>query len=111
MFTGEMAESKLKEITIKEVDVTTLRSLIDYVYTATIDITEDNVQSLLPAASVLQLNDVRQACSNYLQQQLDVDNCLGIKVFAEMHSCNKLESAASVYSSHHFSEVSKRESL
>ncbi|XP_072899190.1 kelch-like protein 2 isoform X4 [Hemitrygon akajei] len=44
MFTGEMSESKAKRVRIKEVDKWTLNILIDYVYTAEIQVTEENVQ-------------------------------------------------------------------
>ncbi|CAO2612264.1 Kelch-like protein 2 [Lemmus lemmus] len=46
MFTGEMSESRAKRVRIKEVDGWTLRMLIDYVYTAEIQVTEENVQLL-----------------------------------------------------------------
>lgn len=44
MFVGEMSESRAKRIRIKEVDGWTLRILIDYIYTAEIQVTEENVQ-------------------------------------------------------------------
>lgn len=109
MFTGEMAESKQKVVTINGIDRSSLKSLVDYAYTATIEISEENVQSILPAASVLQFEEVKQACSEFLRRQLDADNCLGIKVFAEVHGCCELHSAATVFSSHYFSQVRKRE--
>lgn len=109
MFTGDMAESKQKVITINGVDVSSLKSLVDYAYTASIDISEENVQSILSAASVLQFEEVKGACSEFLQRQLDTDNCLGIKVFAEVHGCSELHKAATVYSNHYFSEVRKKE--
>lgn len=109
MFTQQMAESRQRVITINGVDPSTLRSLVEYAYTATIDISEDNVQSILSAASVLQFQEVKQACSEFLRHQLDTDNCLGIKVFAEAHGCNDLRKAATIYSSHYFSQVSKRD--
>ena len=109
MFTQQMAESKQRLITINGVDPSTLKSLVEYAYTATIDISEDNVQSILSAASVLQFQEVKQACSEFLRRQLDTDNCLGIKVFAEAHGCNDLQKAATVYSSHYFSQVRRRD--
>jgi hypothetical protein len=42
-------------------------------------VTEENVQSLLPAANLLQLTDVRDACCDFLQAQLHPTNCLGIR--------------------------------
>ncbi|ELK03061.1 Kelch-like protein 3 [Pteropus alecto] len=45
MFTGDMSESKAKKIEIKDMDGQTLSKLIDYIYTAEIEVTEENVQS------------------------------------------------------------------
>ena len=109
MFTGEMAESKQKTIVINGVDASALRSLVEYAYTASIKISEDNVQAILPAASVLQFEEVKRACSEYLRRQLDTDNCLGIKLFAEVHGCQELQTAATIYSSHYFAQVNKKD--
>ncbi len=109
MFTGDMAESKQREITINGIDADTLESIVDYAYTANIKITEDNVQLLLPAASILQFEEIRQVCSDFMLHRLSTDNCLGVRIFAEIHGCPHLESAASVFSQSHFPEVSKKE--
>lgn len=41
---GDMSESKAHQVEIREVDGETLRKLVDYIYTAEIEVTEDNVQ-------------------------------------------------------------------
>ncbi|XP_062902397.1 kelch-like protein 2 isoform X2 [Mobula hypostoma] len=105
MFTGEMSESKAKRVRIKEVDKWTLNILIDYVYTAEIQVTEENVQMLLPAAGLLQLQDVRKSCCDFLESQLHPTNCLGIRAFADMHACTELLNQANTYAEQHFSEV------
>lgn len=43
-FLGNMSESKAHQVEIREVDGQTLRTLVDYIYTAEIEVTEDNVQ-------------------------------------------------------------------
>ncbi|XP_044884426.1 kelch-like protein 3 isoform X6 [Mauremys mutica] len=105
MFTGDMTESKAKKIEIKDVDGQTLSKLIDYIYTAEIEVTEENVQVLLPAASLLQLMDVRQNCCDFLQSQLHPTNCLGIRAFADVHTCTELLQQANAYAEQHFPEV------
>ncbi|XP_072899193.1 kelch-like protein 2 isoform X6 [Hemitrygon akajei] len=102
---GEMSESKAKRVRIKEVDKWTLNILIDYVYTAEIQVTEENVQVLLPAAGLLQLQDVRKSCCDFLESQLHPTNCLGIRAFADMHACTELLNQANTYAEQHFSEV------
>uniref|UniRef100_A0A3P9JIK8 Kelch-like family member 3 n=1 Tax=Oryzias latipes TaxID=8090 RepID=A0A3P9JIK8_ORYLA len=105
MFTGDMSESRAHQVEIREVDGHTLRKLVDYIYTAEIEVSEDNVQVLLPAASLLQLMDVRQVCCEFLQAQLHPSNCLGIRAFADLHTCTQLLSQADAYAEQHFSEV------
>ncbi|XP_076877444.1 kelch-like protein 3 [Brachyhypopomus gauderio] len=105
MFTGEMSESKAPCVEIKEVDGQTLRKLVDYIYTAEIEVTEDNVQVLLPAAGLLQLMDVRRTCCQFLHTQLHPTNCLGIRAFADLHTCTDLLNQANAYAEQHFSEV------
>ncbi|XP_025918956.1 kelch-like protein 3 isoform X10 [Apteryx rowi] len=102
---GDMSESKAKKIEIKDVDGQTLRKLIDYIYTAEIEVTEENVQVLLPAASLLQLMDVRKNCCDFLQSQLHPTNCLGIRAFADVHACTELLQQANAYAEQHFPEV------
>ncbi|KAH0616081.1 hypothetical protein JD844_026910 [Phrynosoma platyrhinos] len=113
MFTGEMSESQAKRVRIKEVDGWTLKMLIEYVYTGEIQVTEENVQVLLPAASLLQLQDVKKSCCDFLETQLHPVNCLGIRAFADMHACIELLNKANTYAGkcntssgkQHFTEV------
>ena len=55
-----MSESKAKKIEIKDVDGQTLSKLIDYIYTAEIEVTEENVQvNSGPARSSVSLRDAQ----------------------------------------------------
>lgn len=105
MFVNEMSESRQDVIIIKEVDANALELLIEYCYTAEVKVTEDNVQSLLPAANLLQLPDVRNACCEFLKTQLHPTNCLGIMRFADLHSCPDLVTAARSYIEQYFTDV------
>lgn len=69
-------------VTLHDVDVEALRQLIEYTYTGELIITEDNVQVLLPASSLLQIQSVREACCKFLLRQLHPSNVLGIRSFA-----------------------------
>jgi len=52
---------------------------------------------LIPAANLLQLNDVNKTCCAFLQKQLHPENCLGIKAYADLHSCSKLLTSSEFY--------------
>ncbi len=55
MFCSELAESKQQEITIKDIDEYAMEILIDYCYTSKITVDEKSVQTVLPAACLLQV--------------------------------------------------------
>ncbi|XP_067671133.1 kelch-like protein 3 [Haliotis asinina] len=105
MFTGEMAEAKANRIILQEIDPKALSLLVEFVYTSEIHVTEDNVQTLLPAANILQMTEVREACCEFLQAQLHPSNSLGIRDFADLHACTDLNNYAQTYTEQHFTEV------
>ncbi|XP_069558636.1 kelch-like protein 23 [Brachyistius frenatus] len=94
MFTADMRERSNSVVKLTGVDCGVLGALVDYVYTAQVCITESNVQSLLEAADLLQFISVKQACEEFLIRLLDVDNCLGMLSFAQLHVCPRLEREA-----------------
>lgn len=64
-------------------------------------------QTLLPAANILQMTEVRDACCEFLQSQLHPSNALGIKAFADLHACTDLLAYANTYCEQHFTYVVK----
>ncbi|XP_016660787.1 ring canal kelch homolog isoform X2 [Acyrthosiphon pisum] len=102
-------ESNKDLINIKELDSTILKLIVDYIYTGKIMVTKENVQALLSAANVLQLDYVNEACAEFLQKQLDPSNCIVIKAFADLHKCTGLLSNSEAYIKQHFLEVAKGE--
>ena len=105
MFTGEMAESRQSEVVIKDVDDKATEQLIDFAYTGSIRIDETNVQTVLPAACLMQLAEIQEACCEFLKKQLDPINCLGIRSFADTHACSDLLRVADIFSHHNFQDV------
>ena len=78
-----------KELTIENesIDHSILEQLIDFLYTAQIYINENNVQTLLPAAKFLQIEEVVNACCVFLHLNIDSNNCIGIEEFAMQYGC------------------------
>ncbi|KAG8238147.1 hypothetical protein J437_LFUL017260 [Ladona fulva] len=102
-------EKKRGRIHLKDFDPLALKLIIDYVYTSEIRVTEDNVQSLLPAANLLQLTDIRDACCVFLESQLHPTNCLGIRAFADLHNCTNLFNKSENYIERYFKDVVESE--
>ncbi|XP_016661239.1 ring canal kelch homolog isoform X2 [Acyrthosiphon pisum] len=68
-------------------------------------VTKENVQGLLPAANLLQLDFVNGVCIEFLQKQLNASNCLGIRAFARLHNCTELVSSSETFIKKQFLEV------
>ncbi|XP_069989697.1 kelch-like protein 17 [Penaeus vannamei] len=102
---GDLVEKTQEKVTLQELDSTALELLVEYSYTGEIVITEDNVQVLLPASSLLQMASVREACCKFLMRQLHPSNCLGIRSFADAHSCGELHTRSHRFALQNFPEV------
>lgn len=90
---------------IRDVDEAAMELLVDFCYTSTVVVEESNVQTLLPAACLLQLAEIQDVCCEFLQKQLDPSNCLGIRAFADTHACRDLLRKADKYTQQHFTSV------
>ncbi|KAK6194677.1 hypothetical protein SNE40_000267 [Patella caerulea] len=109
MFTCELAESRQTEVPIRDIDENAMELLIDFCYTSNITVEESNVQTLLPAACLLQLVEIQEVCCEFLRRQLDPSNCLGIRAFADTHACRDLLRIADKFTQNNFQDVMESE--
>lgn len=83
MFFTPLKESVENDVQLQSVKGVILKQLINYCYSGSIFVTEANVQELLEAAVEYQFIDVVRLCCEYLDKQLDIENCVGFFMFAE----------------------------
>ncbi|KAL4085413.1 hypothetical protein QTP88_027272 [Uroleucon formosanum] len=104
MFT-HFAEKNHELVLMRQIDSAALQLLVDFIYSGDIIVTKKNVQDLLAAANILQLQEVKKACCDFLQSQLCPTNCISINAIADFYSCMKLIKNSELYIYQHFSEV------
>lgn len=109
MFTNQHLESSSSKVHLNGVDASALKLILDFAYSSSLIISEQNVQAVLAAANLLQITSVVDACCDFLEAQIDVDNCLGIAAFAELLSCSKLYRSSWRFTLDNFHEVWKME--
>jgi hypothetical protein len=92
MFSGGFKEDyrPCQEIIIEQISFPILETIVEFVYTSKIIIRETNVEFLLPAAKMLQIEDIVNACCTYLQLNMDNSNCISIAEFAKTYGCVNL---------------------
>lgn len=81
----EMKEHKAQNdnaIVINDIDGNTLKLLIDYCYTGRIEITADNVNSIILAATKMKLPEIQAMCEMQLTQTLGPNNCFRLWLLA-----------------------------
>ena len=109
MFLSGMTESRQRVVELKGVNPDAFQVILRFFYTGHIKITKENVQTILPIASIFQLDDLKKACASFLEQELAPCNCLGIRAFAQTYGCTRLEEQAWKHMLIKFVEVSAAE--
>lgn len=109
MFSSGMAESHLDRVEIHGVNANVFQTILDFIYTGQVDVNESNVQQLLPASQMLQVDDIEVICCEFLKHELDSSNCVGIYLFSDAHSCSTLSKSALDFIHRNFVEVSKQD--
>lgn len=77
-------------IELTELAGDTLRTVIDFCYTGRVDITADNINELVLAASSMELLDLEQKCCQFWNKHLQITNCVNIFLNADKFSFQSL---------------------
>jgi len=105
---GKEAEDT-NEVVLEDVNPSILDMVIQYLYSAEIDLTDDNVQDIFAVANRFQIPSVFTVCVNYLQKKMSVSNCLAIFRMGLVLNCPRLAVAARNYIADRFETLSSEE--
>lgn len=109
MFTSDLVESKQEAVHLNDLDPFAVQMVVEFAYVARVNITIDNVQSLLTVASLLQVETLVEKCCYFLEHELHPSNCLGIRRFAYSHGCLVLSKTSYDYAMRNFNQVTQLE--
>ncbi|ELT91750.1 hypothetical protein CAPTEDRAFT_112974 [Capitella teleta] len=105
MFQSGMKEANADKVQLKFCEAETMKVLLEYFYTGSIAINEDNCQALIEAAGHLDLEDAKIDCETYMVSQTDSPNCIGFIRFAKAHDLKELHQTAQRHLLENFEEV------
>uniref|UniRef100_A0A9J8CEQ3 Kelch-like family member 41a n=1 Tax=Cyprinus carpio carpio TaxID=630221 RepID=A0A9J8CEQ3_CYPCA len=98
-----------REVVLENVDPTIMDMIVNYLYSADIEITDENVQDVFAVANRFQIPSVFTVCVNYLQNKLSLANCLAIFRMGLVLNCPRLAIAARDFIAERFETLSKDE--
>lgn len=98
-----------KEVVLDDINPGILDMVIRYLYSAEIDLTDDNVQDIFAVANRFQIPSVFTVCVNYLQKSLSPANCLAVFRMGLVLNCPRLAMAARDYVADRFELLHKHE--
>ncbi|XP_053549558.1 actin-binding protein IPP [Bombina bombina] len=109
LLAGGLRESSNDVVQIQGVEPSSFELLLDFIYTGSVNISTENVQELLTAADMLQLDHVVDLCCDFLKGHVDPANCIGFFQLSEQLVCQSLLEYTESYIHAHFPEVQQGE--
>lgn len=94
LFGPDFKEGTEEEIILKNIDGPTLKAVIEFIHTGGIELTADNIESILAAASGMEILSLEQKCDQYLQSSLSTENCMETLVLADRYCFKELRKNA-----------------
>ncbi|KAM6955594.1 kelch-like protein 41a [Lycodopsis pacificus] len=108
-FLEDGKEKDTMEVVLENMDPNVMEAIVNYMYSAEIDINDNNVQDILAAANRFEIPSVFTVCVNYLQKGLTKKNCLAIYRLGLMLNSARLALAARDHIADRFETIAKDE--
>ncbi|XP_028289496.1 kelch-like protein 41a [Parambassis ranga] len=108
-FSEDCKEGERKEVILENLDPGVIEVIVNYMYSAEIDINDNNVQDILAVSNRFHIPSVFTVCVSYLQKKLSKTNCLAIYRLGLVLNCARLAMSARDYIADHFEPIAKDE--
>ncbi|CAF1493739.1 unnamed protein product [Adineta steineri] len=102
LLTHTFKENKLDSIELRDIDSDIFSLLLNYIYSGKIELDDNNVEDILVASDMFQLNEIVQFCCHYLSIGLNEKNVIDVWRIANELQCLELKNDAEHYLLTHF---------
>ncbi|GIY06236.1 TD and POZ domain-containing protein 2 [Caerostris darwini] len=113
MFESEMKERIENTVVITDISFLTLKKLIEFLYTGTIEFDKpidiNYLYDLYYTADKYQVSDLQKVCANIILSEATMENIFQILKLANTHNDIILKTLAMQYVSHNFNELAESE--
>ena len=103
-----MREQYQGTVELDNLDGESVKALVQFMYTKTITVSEENVFDLLTSAHYLQMNEVCEFCFSYLKTTITLENWTAILSALNLYENESLLKQVHQFVSEKFSDISQR---
>jgi len=94
-FFSKLLQSNMKEnregiVRFEEISGTVMKDVLEFIYTGSVEVTQENCKDLIAAASYLVIPGLKTLSGQFLERQLSKSNCISTFYFVEMYRCDEL---------------------
>jgi hypothetical protein len=105
MYLSGMQESQSGEVTLKNINPQTFENILKFIYSGEDVINTENVESILQAATMLQIKCLKERCEEFMIENVDPENCIATWKLASSHTCSFLSRKAFKYVLYYFQDI------
>uniref|UniRef100_A0A1A9WTP0 Kelch-like protein diablo n=1 Tax=Glossina brevipalpis TaxID=37001 RepID=A0A1A9WTP0_9MUSC len=111
LFESDMQETREEVVRFVDVDSIAVKALVEYMYSGTITLTEDNVEVLFSTSDLFEIDWVKDQCEEFLNRNMNSKNCFRIWELADLHTVKELYDCTYKYILDHFYDLLDGEGL
>lgn len=105
MLTTGFAESYMSTISLQDCDADSVQQMVNFFYSCELTITQDNIEGILATANLFQITEVVNECGEFMMDEIQMENCLGIQSLAYQYSLASLKSKVDNFLAWNFMSV------
>lgn len=85
------AKNSTNSLVFPDIEERELKLCVEFIYSGSIGISENNAEKLLKASMSLKLNDLILLCLEYLAERLNVNNCANVIAVCHKYNCDAVD--------------------
>ena len=95
LFFSKLLQSDMKEnregiVRFKEISGAVMEDVLEFIYTGSVEVTQENSEELISAANYLLIPGLRTVSGRFLERQMSESNCISTFYLAKMYQCDEL---------------------
>ena len=94
---SNMKENREGIVRFEEISGSVLKDVLEFIYSGTVDVTQENAEELIAAGNYLIIPGLKTASGRFLEREMSHINCISTFYLAEKYECDELITNSRLY--------------